>query len=251
MGLVIRILILLGLLAPALAWPQGRIFYRQFVEKYDLDSTTETYCVTGDSSIVGAQTVSTVGSSTTVTADASTPFDPVDVGDVMTFALTSTSGAVVRYVTAKASGSSITVDTAVTLSAVRFSFREVACGTAATSGWMDVSNYSTKAITFQLDQVNATGGIKMRYECRTAGAEAQPIRVYPGETSDCGGGTLTSNFCVFTTAGIDSRLTLVLDEPWKDCRVAMAIVTADDGGDTGANAEQISIYFVGNRLQAP
>jgi hypothetical protein len=244
---------LLGiLLAPALLLAQGRDQSRIFVEKYDLDATTTTYCVTSDQVLQGPGLATTNGSSTTVTSLGSTgSFDGVAAGDTLYFRLAS--GVITRYITAKASANSITIDTATTLSAdasvgVAFSYRNRSCGTAATSGWMNVPDYGFKTIVLQIDQLVVTGGISVKWQCKAKGDQAVAVDVYPGTTGGCPGGTLSSGFCNYTAV---TAFALIVEEPWDQCRVGMKIGTNDDGDDLTTNAENINIYFLGTKSQRP
>jgi len=237
------------LMVPALGHAQGRDTNRIFIEKYDLDATTTTYCVTGDSVGRGANFATTSGASTTVTAVSGTPFDAVAVGDTLYFNLAS--GRVVRYITAKADGTSITIDTAITLTATTgnpFDYRNASCGTAATSGWMNVEGYDFKTLILQIDQLNVTGGISVKWQCRGKGDQVAPVDVYPGVSGTCPGGTLSSGFCNYTAV---TGFALVIEEPWTECRVGMKIGSADDGTDTGSAAENINIYFTGTKSTRP
>lgn len=230
-----------------------------FFYKFPLDATTMTYCVVlgrGDSPFATGRLndfkIKTVGSTTTVTEDtASTnPFTDLAVGDLIQ--VDRTDGTTdVRVILARASAASVTVDSVVDWTGgFKFSWFKQKCGTAATDGWVDVSGYSDKTITFSLEQVNVTGGIDVRWECKgdsTAGTTALPVILYPGETDGCGGGTLSSGVCNFTTAGITSRTSVVSFEPWGACRLGVLIHTSDDGGDTGANEEQINGWIMLSR----
>lgn len=243
--------LLLGvLLLPTLLLAQGRDVNHIFVEKYDLDATDATACVTSDQVFPGSGMATTSGSSTTVTSLGSTgSFDGVAVGDTLYFRLAS--GVIVRYITAKASANSITIDTAATLSAdatvgVAFSYRTRSCGTAAGSGWMNVQGYDFKTLVLQIDQLNVTGGISVKWQCRARGDQVAAVDVYPGAEGTCPGGSVSSGFCNYTAV---TGFALVIEEPWAQCRVLMKIGSADDGGDTGANAENINIYFIGTKQQ--
>lgn len=242
-----RFLAVLLALLPAVAAAEQQ--KATFVSVYDLDATTTTYCVTTGQggTAFGAPMpapapVSTSGSSTTVTATtASTaPFAQVSVGDILFFRQSGGS-TITRYVTARASSDSITINSATTLTAAYFTWMKRTCGTAATDGWISVAEWKTKKLTFRLEQVNVTGGISVVWECRDATYDTQPVRIYPNEGDGCGvGGTYSSGFCNFTTAGIDSRLSIITEAPWDACRIGFKIGSADDGGDLTTNAEQIT-----------
>jgi hypothetical protein len=115
---------------------------------------------------------------------------------------------------AKASGASITVSGAgLTLTGAaghQFTWFKQTCGTSITSGWATISSYALVSMTVQYDQGDLDA-LLVRWECRPAGIGAQPVIVYPGETSDCGlGGTLATDRCSFATAGVTSRLTVLV-----------------------------------------
>lgn len=222
---------------------------------YDVDSTTLTYCVTRgqDGSpfgppIPGPARIATVGSSTTVTESvASTnPFTNVAVGDVLIIRAPNSSSAppyATVAVTAKASAASITVDTAVNLSATGgyvFSYLRHACGTTDADGWFAVGGASRVAMTVQYDQGDL-GELVARWECRQAGAAAQPVILYPGVGAECGFGTLSTDRCSWTSAGIASRLTIVeTSATFTSCRVGVAYVTSD-ASDATTNREKVTI----------
>jgi hypothetical protein len=124
---------------------------------------------------------------------------------------------------------------------VNWSWKDQQCGTAATSGWIDVSAMDGKTFVIQYEQ--GDGDISVRFECKDAYLGAQPNIIYPGEGSDCGvGGTLTSAQCVYTAAnvGITNRIKLVAWEPYQMCRVGVKL-TGADASDVGANLEQITL----------
>lgn len=219
---------------------------------YDVDSATLTYVrmvgTNGDpygSAISGTGTIKTAGSSTTVTENVagSNPFTNVGVGDVIDVAPTSSTHNVVT-VTARASAASITVDTAVDWSAgYVWKWWDTQTGTTATDGWVSVSGASTVGITVQYDQGDLDA-LKVRFECKGDWPGAAPVILYPGDSSDCGGGTLSAGFCEFATAGITSRITVIDTAPvFSDCRVGLAFKTTDTS-DVGANLEKVTIAIV-------
>jgi len=221
-----------------------------FAYNYDVDSASLTYVrmvgQNGDpfgGSMVGPGTIKTVGSTTTVTENvaSSNPFRDVGVGDVIQVS-TSTTTRFTRVVVAKASDASITVDTAVDLTA-GYSWRwwDTQVGTTINDGWIDVGQMSTVAMTVQYEQGDLDG-LRVRWECKTASLGANPVIVYPGESSDCGiGGTLVVDRCNFATAGVTARLTVaVTDNPFAACRVGLAFA-ATDTSEAGANLEQVTV----------
>lgn len=256
--MVKRFLVLLLILLPASVWAdpvrQATFFY-----KYPLDALTMTYCVVlgrgnfpFSTPIPNDFRIKTTGSSTSVTENtASTnPFTDLAVGDLLV--VDRTDGTTdVRVILTRTDAANVVVDSAVDWSGgFKFSWYKQKCGTTATDGWVDVSGWSDKTITFSIEQMNVTGGIDVRWECKgdaMAGTTSMPVIIYPGETDGCGGGTLGTNVCNFTTAGVTSRTSVVSFEPWGACRVGVLIHTNDDGGDTGANEEQISAWVMLSR----
>jgi len=227
-----------------------------FAHLYDVDSSSLTYCVmTGQNGDpFGAprpgsgliETASGAGSTTVTefTTDA-LPFADLAVGDTLIIpkdnsAIPTTQTVVI---VAKASGASITVSSAVDLDGAAghaFTWMKQTCGTAITNGWVTVSGMSTVAMTVQFDQGDIDG-LRVRWECKASGIGAQPVIVYPGETSDCGlGGTLSTDRCNFTPAGVTSRLTvLVENNPFAQCRVGLAYASTD-ALDTTTDLEQVT-----------
>lgn len=243
-------LLLAGLLVlPNLSYAQetktGTLFY-----KFDLDSTSFTYCkVTGlNGAAIDAKPIpndfkiKTTGSSTSVTENtASTnPFTLLSAGDILVVQrIDGTTD--VREIVTRTDAANVVIDSAVDWSGgFFFGWFKQSCGITATDGWIDVQGAESVGITFMLEQVNVTGGIDVRWECKDSSFANNPVIVYPGETDGCGGGTLSSGNCNFTTAGITSRTKVVLYESWSACRLGVKIGSADDGDDTGANLERIN-----------
>lgn len=238
---------LLFVLLPTAAPAAETIISVPLVAGYDLDSTTLIYCTSvGEGGLVLAaprlakHKVKTSGSSTTVTSNTASAgaFEFVAVGDLLWFPRTESvpvaAGAAVgawRYVTARASADSITVDTAIDLSAgYGFGWRTPTCGTAATSGQVPVSGFDAINFVGQIDQISVTGGITYQVECRAEGPAATWVTIIgpTNKTAVWAGGN-------------------VAYEPWAWCRIGWKIGTADDGTDTGADAEKIAAYFTGTR----
>ena len=244
-----RLLPLLAFLLLATLAEAQQIRSANFTYLYDIDATAITYCrlegIDGNpfaSARPGPANIKTTGSSaTTAAVTASTnPFANVAVGDVIE-AVTTDGVRNLRVVIAKASADSITVNSAWNLgTSIPFGYRATVCGTAATSGWIDVSNYTNRSIVFSLVQVVATGGIDVRVECMDPGIGSQPVQVFP---------TCTTGSCAtvqnYTTAGLASSTKIVIPEPTAFCRVGILIHTADDGDDLTTNTEQITITFAG------
>lgn len=149
--------------------------------------------------------VKTTGSSTTVAAvDTSNgePFAGVAAGDLLIFPRSLASATAntdfvrfpaYRYITAKASNDSLTVDTAIILdpsvvpstvpiaaTAAYFPFRykNFISGTGATDGWFDVRSFVGINVDFQVNTINATS-LEATLECKADinAATANPIFV--------------------------------------------------------------------------
>jgi hypothetical protein len=218
-------------LAPALCYaqlpPAARVD-RNIVAKYQLDSASYIYCVTGPVQ-QGPGRVKTTGSSATVTAVAGLddPFTNVAVGDELIFG----SGiGTERVVTARASATSITVDSAVNLNdtaGFQFTYAHPSCGTGATDGWF-IPSAGKHTVTIVYRQGDLTGGLDFDIETRTRSGIGTALRV------------LTGNIPV-TTALINGT-TVVLGETTNSFRVGLRYNTADPS-DAGAAAEQIDVVL--------
>jgi len=251
-----RLLAVLGLVlslaVPAAA--QGPAKAGTLALLFDVDSTTLTYCSLsganggpwGDEPKPVVPKIMTSGSSTTVVevTTGSNPFSLVVVGDVLviiTPSLTDPNVRTVVAVTAKASAASITVDTAINITGNSFGFFHHVCGTTLADGWFAVPSAASRVgMTVQYDQGDL-GAFVARWECSASGAGASPVIIYPGETSDCGGGTLATDRCSFVTPGITARFTAVDTAPvYGFCRVGIAFVTSD-ASDATTNLEKVTI----------
>jgi hypothetical protein len=220
-----------------------------FSYHFDVDSATSTYVrmagQNGDpfgGSIAGPGTVKTVAGPTTAVVEnvvGSNPFRDVGVGDVIVVSRTTNARDVV-VVTAKASDAAITVDPAVTWDA-GFAWRwwDSQSGTTVNDGWISVGSGSLIGVTVQYEQGDLDA-LKVRFECRGDWLGAQPVVLYPGESSDCGpGGTLAAGFCEFATPGITARFSITDTAPiYSSCRVSLSFKTTDVS-DVGANLERI------------
>jgi len=240
----------LTILAAVLAIPafsQQEMQAANFTYIYDVDSATATYCnltgMDGDPYgpwIPGKGTIETSGSSTTITGvvAADDVFEPVGVGDAIQVVV----GRTTYYLTVvtNADNDTITVNTAVDLSAgYVWSWKNLTCGTAVTNGWVTVAGYDT--ITMGVHYVAGDlDTLDVFWECRTGALGAQPQRVYPGVSSDCGDGTLSGTVCKMSTAGQD--LTYRIEDnagTFHECRIGLAYGSTD-ASDAGANLEQVT-----------
>lgn len=235
---------LLALLAsPAAAQTRST----NFSYLYDLDASSLTYCVLtgvgGDpwgAWLPGPGTIETSGSSTTITGvdtDADV-FEFVDVGDAIYVALPNGTTYTLNVVT-NADADTITVDTAVNLDidgGYVWSWKDLTCGTAATNGWISVADAASVIMTIQFDQGDLDT-LDVAWECKGGGMGAGPIRVYPGPSSDCGDGTLSTDVCQYTEGQAMAAQIEVND--FSACRIGMKYGSSD-ASDAGANLEQIT-----------
>lgn len=234
------LLLVLGLLLPGLAVAQDDnrgVLRIPLMSDYDLDSATYTYCRTlgqGSRAIAdgypGAGRIKTSGSSTTVVSytSASGALNLLSAGDELE--INDQGQILTRYVVAAASDDSITVNSAVDLSSSSYRWRDLECGTAADSGWFSVQGFRSALIQFQIDQLNVTGGIDVKVDCRVQGsASTSGVTVF-GYT-----GALI-NFTATGSAGY------LISSSWDECRLGFKIGTSDDGGDLTTNMEKLSAY---------
>jgi hypothetical protein len=197
------------------------------VLRYDLASTSVIYCSGGPGWVQGTSTVSTSGSSTTLTAGADGTFDAVSAGDSIFVA-----GAF-RRIDAVASGTSLTLSSAINTTATGWRYIHYTCGTGVENGKFTIANGWLTTITAEIVTMTATS-IDIQYECRSSVPDSAWVVVYPSAgNEECGAGTASSGYCQFTAA---ASLALVVDEVWNECRVGMKVNT-----DT-AGAESINIY---------
>lgn len=246
--------LLAALATPALAQtPKSATF--NF--KYDVDSDSLAYCVLGGqngdpfgSPIAVAGKISTAGASATLTETTNTdPFQGLAAGDVLVIAnqvgpAPAAQSYSFRTIVTATTVSSVVVDSAITLTGTgghTFGYYKLTCGTAVTSGWVNVAGATTAAMTVQYEQGDFVTGLRARFECISGAIGALPVIVYPGETSDCGlGGTLETDKCQFATAGELARLTVAVDGAIFDrCRVGFEREGADTS-DAGAALEQFT-----------
>lgn len=241
--LTLRVLLALAILSPHMLWAQSGPPLLPIVSLYDLDATTATYCVTaGEQGRVWAPgTVGSARVTTSTTAVAAVtagdePFSAVAVGDELEFR----NAGVVEYrvVTAVTDADNVTINAALTadLTNVQFRWRDRTCGTGATNGWFPVSGQSFLTVFLQVTQISVTGQIEFKVQCRGSGVDATPIEVYSPLTSNYRTGGYDAAQVDNDAIGIDLRLIQA-----TDCRVGMYIDSADDGSDTGADAEQVTV----------
>jgi hypothetical protein len=251
------LLLFLALAAPATA----QVRTASFGIRYDLDAAALTYCrvtgVGGDpygaARQVPGKLIETSGSSTTVTAVTSgaLPFADLGVDDII-FVRTSSTNVDMRVVAAKADGDGITVDTAVDWSAgdgFQFTWYDTTCGTTAADGWIDMSALSgDKIIEISWDQGDLATGLLWEVQCQSGGLDPKPVKVYPGDSSDCGSGTLTSGQCLYAVANVgttSARDKILIPEFETSCRVGI-LRSGNDTADTTTNREQVNMLVRGS-----
>jgi len=234
--------ILLLLLLPAASWAQdsGQHKSGNFTYLYDLDDNTYQYCVTNGAvdgpfgqAFSGPGTIETAGSSVTVTGvnAADDVFAFVGVGDVIYV------NGLQRIVVTNADNDTITVETAITLTGNVWSYKTLSCGTGATAGWAPVAGYTIMQFTVQFDQGDIDT-LDVVWECKEDALGSGAVQVYPGPSSDCGFGTLSTNLCQFATEG-DRLAVKIPHNVFTSCRIGIKYGTTD-ASDAGANIEQIT-----------
>lgn len=209
---------------------------------YDLDSTSYVYPHstgalqrTWGPGNVGHGKIETSGSSTTVTGvvGADDPFANLAVGDELEIVYQGFT--YFRYVAAKASSDSITVNTAIDLTNdAAFRWRDRTNGTAATSGWVPVHGMQSVLYQIDIDQLNVTGGIDVKVECRIIGATTSAVLINDP----------VDNETAVTSTGYSIHLQVA---QFDECRMGIKIGTADDVDDLTTNTEKISIKVTGVR----
>jgi hypothetical protein len=227
-----RLLALALVLVPALCaaqLPPAARVDRNIVAKYQLDSATYIYCMTGPA-VQGPGRVKTSGSSATVTAVAGLddPFTNVAVGDELMFATGTALQA--RVVTARASATSITVDSVINLGVTTgfgFTYAHPACGTAVTDGWF-IPGPGKHTITIVYRQGDLTGGLDFDIETRARGILGSPVQILLGN--------------IPATTALVNGTTVVLGETTDSFRVGLRYNTADTS-DAAANAEMIDVVL--------
>lgn len=214
--------------------------------KYDLDSGTYTFCTQVGSAVLVPKDkvapITTSGSTTTVTGvnGADDAFDPVGVGSIIYLnipqdvgSLSVNYGPAERYLTAKASADSVTVDTAIELptAGVNYAYTVQTCGTAAGSGWFPVGGFASHTLLLEIAQISTTSGIDYVLQCKHGHPWATAV-------------TVIENTAAVTTA---TTVPLVWSEPYDYCRFGIRLDSTDDGSDTGADAEQIFTTVISRR----
>lgn len=226
--------LILALIAAPVA-PQGFSADRAVLAAvYDLDSASYIYCATrgingtttdrNKNPPQGAHLIDAAAGSTTVTSDGSrSSFNNVLVGDIL---FINRAGVTLeRVVMTKADANSITVNAALNAAATvdaTFTFRTLSCGTTDTSGAFPVQGFHSFTIQVILAQENSAS-TDYQVECRNFGP-GMAWSIVNGPNNDTG---------VFNDI-------FATDLGFSECRVG-AKVNTDDGADTGAAAEQLTI----------
>lgn len=246
-----KLLLFLALLAGVPAAAETVVLYTW----YDLDATTYVFpvlCSPGNSGTVYTADncpgqarfetrpiTTTAAASTTVTAVSSNSAfnellagDEIEVYNPSSQTNSTASGRERRLLTARASANSVTVDSNITIPTAGSKFawwKRVVAATAA-DGWFSVGNTTEFSLRLAFEQANVTGGITYKVECRDAYLDRKgPVVLVAGETN-------------VTTFPSTVRVN-VYDERYAECRVGLKIGTADDGGDTGADQERITLWL--------
>jgi hypothetical protein len=201
-------------------------YQRTFFYKYDPSGTTLTYGRFDDEFLL-AGWATTSGSSTTTTALessglGSTPFDVVKVGDWLR--LRDAAGTTLRNVTAKASSTSLTVDSAwdLTASGKPLSCLPFSTGTTAESGWMNVANY--KALTVKVNVLAvASGSVTLTIEGRMSDTDATAYTIFSK---------------AYTATGSD---VFAVTEIWSQLRVGLKETS-------GAGTDSVSVYLTSEEI---
>lgn len=232
-----RFLVALMLLAlPVAAQDTGQHKAANFTYGYDVASATPTYCalvgLNGDpfgAFISGPGTIETSGSSTTVTGvnAADDVFAGVGLGDVIQ--VRRPDGTVdIRVVVTNADDDTITVETAIDLSAgFTWGYKTLRCGTTADDGWVNVSGYIIAQLSVQYT-AGDLDTLDVAMFCREGALGSSSVRVYPGPSSDCGDGTLSGTVCTFATVG-QGIAYKIPHNLFTACRVSLAYGSTDGG----------------------
>lgn len=222
--------------------------------RYDLDSTTMTYCVArgangGVFGQVGPKTNDYLldSASTAVTADTAGTalFTGMAVGDVL---FIRSAGVIYpRTILTYTDSETLVSDEALTADGVRFDWVENDCGTGVTNGWVMTAGWDHITVAFFMKQYVGDGnGVDIRLEgaVLTPDGTTNVIQLWPSKT--VGAAATVQNL---TTAGIASNLAIEIASPVQAVRLGMKHNTADDGNDLTTNAEQFTVVVYGRQGQ--
>jgi hypothetical protein len=249
--------LLIFLLAPALqAQNTTKSKTAFFMERYDLDSGTPTYCVLRGAGndpwtqqgTAGAGPVSATASTTLAeTAAANDSLEGLQANDLILIRSGSTT--YVRTVLdATLAPDSVVIDEAITVAAANYEYFRHDCGTGATDGWLYIGDLPHGALAFYVDQLAAVGGLNVRVETAYRGLGGGPkgaLQVFPYTAPGAVGVPLN-----ITTAGATGRFVLELDGLVADgaeyLRVGVDFGTADGATDTTTSAEHVTARLFGH-----
>jgi hypothetical protein len=248
--LMMRRLPVLLLLLGTTAFSQPAQTVAPVLVRYDVDSTTLTFCTMvgasgnpAGSPVSGSGRILTAGSSTTVTSETASAgaLAPVVARDVIIVQRGSTTDTAV--VTAKASNDSVTVDAAVNWPGNSYTYLKSTCGTTDNDGWVGVGGGTRIMMTVQYEQGDLDA-LVWQFQCIGSAVGSKPVVVYPSEGDGCGNsGTQVAGFCEFAAAGSAARFTWEEMGAWSRCRVGVKVKTTD-ASDAGAALEQVSASVV-------
>jgi hypothetical protein len=197
------------------------------------------YCTLSDPRPGSGPHIETSSSSTTVTAVTGTPFDAVAVGDEIT--ASGPLGNFTRVIRAKASGASITVDSAVNLDVANgygWTYRALTCGNSNSSGWIRL-NGTRHNVSLAVRDSTATGGVDFSIEGRYREGLGLPVQL------------LTGNFSAdIVTPGLLSATwgnTYEIEDAVTEIRVGLKFGTNDDSSDTGTESIDVTLTTEGAR----
>jgi hypothetical protein len=125
---------------------------------------------------------------------------------------------------------------------VQLSAYNQVCGTGDEAGWQNISALRNVQATLQIDQMNGTDGIDVQWWCRDAQPDAKAAQYYPDNSA----GAAKRNY---SAAGTEARtrVAFVEEASCAQIRVGMKWATGDDGVDTGALRERITVLVSGER----
>lgn len=172
---------------------------KQYYRNYDVGTVGASYSYgrLGSPSghpVQGRNFVDTTADVSQIDAVDGTPFDPVNVGDVMTFFFPRPDGREERVVTVKTSGIDIDVDPTIDLSTpaggFAFQFVPFRNGTGVDDGWHHVAAWSAITVHARVETLNSTS-IDLSIE-GTGGQFSGPVILEP-ETNIAAVGTVAIN----------------------------------------------------------
>ncbi len=228
--------LLLALAALAFAVP-SQAQTAHFAIAYDVASATPTYCV-----MAGARgnpwgepirvniPIETSGSSATVTAVTalSAPFASIGIGDYI-YVRRPDNVTETRTVLTNADDDTITVDSAVNWSnGFVFEFLNLVCGTTEADGWINVTRFDTIQMTVEYE-TGDLDTLDVTWQCKEGSIVSGPVQVYPGPSSECGFGTLSTDVCSFSTPGTDALSREIATSLFSACRMSLAFGSTDGG----------------------